>query len=68
MGVFDFLIVVFGKKLNAIVIDYVRVGNLQEMCQGLTIVKSSLNLDRCWRIASDLVGAGSEAMLLGSGR
>ena len=42
MGLFDFLIVVFGKNLNAIVIDYVRVGNLQEMCQGLTIVKSSI--------------------------
>ena len=40
MGVFEFLIVVFGKKLSVIVIDYLQVGNLQEMCQGLTIVKS----------------------------
>ena len=37
MGVFDFLIVVFGKNLSAIVIDYVGVRNNCRLYRGVLV-------------------------------
>ena len=65
MGVFEFLIVKFGKNFSVTVIDCYKQETSWKCVKGSLLLSHLLNLDGCWRIASDLLGAGSEAMLLG---
>ena len=60
----------FGKNFSVIVMDCLQVvrETSRKCVKGSLLLSHLLNLDRCWHIASDLVGAGSEAMFLGSGR
>ena len=53
------------KKFQCYCDWLLQIGNLQEMCQRLTIVKSSIKSWPMLAYSSDLEGAGSEAMLLG---
>ena len=76
---FSFLYIIGVKRHGGIWVSYcqvwkkfqcycdwlLQIGNLQEMCQRLTIVKSSIKSWPMLAYSSDLEGAGSEAMLLG---
>ena len=53
------------KKFQCYCDWLLQIGNLHEMCQRLTIVKSSIKSWPMLAYNSDLEGAGSEAVLLG---